>query len=310
MLRSLILLVLLVSLPTLAAGPLSSLRQAIAGGQLEGGYPGVGRVATGQFLGAGVCTGTLIAPDVVLTAAHCIGTPQSVRFEITDPSDGRTTLRSFRARVALAHPEYVKEAGSSGLLEARNDLGLLVLEEPVPPELATPLPVRRSPLTGELAMEHILAIGYGQTSNAEDSAGTKHSGTFRISGISESNYVHLPASEPGVQETPEICPGDSGGPDLYREDGVDAIIGVHSMGSRDCGFSESARVDIHLGDFIDPVLAGHVPEGCTGTTLDEAVCHAEIEASGCGCTTSSFSPFATLSLLLVAMRLRRRHLSA
>src|SRR5215212_4738873 len=43
----------------------------IQGGQLETGYPAVGMVslASGNF-----CTGTLIAPSYVLTAAHCAGT--------------------------------------------------------------------------------------------------------------------------------------------------------------------------------------------------------------------------------------------
>src|SRR5678815_3989693 len=47
----------------------SSSSDPIQAGQLETGFPAVGEVSTN----AGFCTGTLITPSYVLTAAHCAG---------------------------------------------------------------------------------------------------------------------------------------------------------------------------------------------------------------------------------------------
>src|SRR4051812_45190448 len=82
----------------LALAPASSM--AIVGGHDAGAYPSVARITFGQSF---LCTGTLIAPNWVLTAGHCgsitgaaVGTPASwpaalidVRVGSVKPGRGR-----------------------------------------------------------------------------------------------------------------------------------------------------------------------------------------------------------------------------
>ena len=94
-------------------------------------------------MGEGGCTGTLIEPDLVLTAAHCLLggektlTASDFRFHPTIAT-GRPGI-AFRGKVLAVHPVYLLP----GLAPDRRiprDLGLLRLERPVPGELATPIP--------------------------------------------------------------------------------------------------------------------------------------------------------------------------
>lgn len=89
----------------------------IVGGEpaSEGDWPAVAALygAGGQF----ACTGTLIAPDVVLTAGHC-------GYGITDVEIGAAVLgegQMVRVAENLVHPDYFTTF----------DAALLVLEEPV-----------------------------------------------------------------------------------------------------------------------------------------------------------------------------------
>ena len=97
-------------------------------------WPAIGRLAPLNVLNFGFCTGTLIAPDLVLTAAHCAG-PGHVtrrRHVLMAPQDSQS-LGRFRIIATYRHPDY-------GPHDPAVDLGLLVLDRPVP---ATPLPLAR-----------------------------------------------------------------------------------------------------------------------------------------------------------------------
>ncbi|HSF94381.1 MAG TPA: trypsin-like serine protease [Thermohalobaculum sp.] len=100
-------------------------------------WRGVGRLDVKNQFSEGMCTGTLIAEDLVLTAAHCVTSeltgliipPDGVEF-IAGERLGVSAGKSKAARIAV-HPSY--DAGRSGVgLSIRYDMALVRLEKPIP----------------------------------------------------------------------------------------------------------------------------------------------------------------------------------
>jgi protease YdgD len=99
----------------------------------------VGRISYGASPepGAAICTGVLVAADLVLTAAHCVRgaveTPGTIRFEAGWSAGGLSGQRQGAA-VILAG-----EAAAQGLAGLEEDVALVVLDAPLPPGDFPPL---------------------------------------------------------------------------------------------------------------------------------------------------------------------------
>lgn len=97
------------------------------------GWEAVGRLDTGS----GYCTGTLIAPHLVLTAAHCVYDlrngaaiePQKFTFRAGFRNGDAVATRTA-ARIA-AHPGFDPRAAFNGT-NVSHDLALIELSEPIP----------------------------------------------------------------------------------------------------------------------------------------------------------------------------------
>src|SRR3712207_885808 len=76
-----------------------------------------------------LCSGAVIAPDLVLTAAHCVLERAQYRVVAVDR---RFRPRAVRAVAAAMHPEFVP--GTTPRTQPGVDLAILKLEQPLGPE--------------------------------------------------------------------------------------------------------------------------------------------------------------------------------
>lgn len=141
-------LLLILALPALAQeSALVSLETSDAGQE----WQAVGRLNLGL---RGFCTGTLIAPDLVLTAAHCLYdketgariADQDIEF-LAGWRNGRAEAYR-RASRAVAHPDYVY-SGAETLGRVTFDVALVELDQPIRLPQITPFATDSRPEKGD-----------------------------------------------------------------------------------------------------------------------------------------------------------------
>lgn len=114
------------------------------------GWEAVGRLNIGRV---GMCTGALIAPDVVLTAGHCLfdsrtGSqvdPTTIEF-LAGWRNGRASA-ARQVRGAVVHPDYVYN-GPTGNDTVAVDLAVLKLNSPINRPTIQPFPTGKRPRKG------------------------------------------------------------------------------------------------------------------------------------------------------------------
>lgn len=164
-----------------------------------------------------LCTGTALAPDLVLTAAHCVARP--VKYEVKAYQSGQ----SVSVRSVAVHPRF--DMASYTASRATADLALIKLTAPlpnivVPAALAAPRRVA--------AGETLTIAGFGVTvAGTARGLGVPRMAKLAVTGKPGSLQIRLVDSATRNQRTGlGGCTGDSGAP-AFDGDGP-LVIGVVS----------------------------------------------------------------------------------
>lgn len=206
----------------LVALTICSQARAMTGGAVPSAE-GVGRTVVVVAGSRGnICTGAAIAPNLVLTAAHCIH-PQTA-YQVLVPVNG-AMLRIAAERIAV-HPGFSATAFANHRASA--DVALIKLAAPLPaPKVAASLGVPRIPI--QLGSRFTVA-GIGVTLYGGDTDGnTIRAASLAVTGRPGTLQVRLvdPVTG-GTRAGLGGCTGDSGAPVFEDQNGRAVIVGVVS----------------------------------------------------------------------------------
>lgn len=224
-----------------------------------------------------ICTGAFIAPNIVLTASHCVDEYDTDEFQVLYQKNYACSASEDEDRinvlVKIEHPE--------------TDMALLMLEE-------TPNNVQYIDILPEDQFDEALTrgkeiriIGYGRY-NFDMKGVFLMSGTSTISDVTDESLI---TSDQGAT----VCYGDSGGPAYINHNNVTYTTGVLSKmaAEKECtGWAKYVLPGVYM-DWINnsiQLMEEAVAKGCNGCPIEEdnVICEMNQDIFDCdnGCNIS------------------------
>ncbi|PVU91151.1 hypothetical protein BB561_004547 [Smittium simulii] len=183
------------------------------------------------------CAGSLISPNFVITAAHCLFDIGGMEVDCENIHISAGTEKSIResdniynAEKIYVHPKYNPNTSLS-------DLALIKLDENIPESIAVPTKIYDHNVTDEM---HVKAAGWGLTSNSFTATISDNLNWVNLTISSSDNCKQLnPTWEDNNnynicttnKNGSDTCYGDSGGPLVLACSELMPIVGVTSMGN-------------------------------------------------------------------------------
>jgi hypothetical protein len=236
-----------------------------------------------------LCSSTLIAPDVVMLAAHCLALEVPYDGEVTgfawdNSPDVSRYVTSFQdsfgilahdASMVVFHDDYGTDGDFEFGLGRFSDIGLLFLEEPVEDADFAYLPTADEIAQLEVGADAII-VGWGQTeANPYDATvGVKYAADSTVDELGDWE-MHVGAAKAGGRK----CHGDSGGPTYWNVPETDSafaerVIGITSRAydTSDCARTGGVdtRADAYL-DWIDAEMRERCADGTRSWCVWEGV---------------------------------------
>jgi MYXO-CTERM domain-containing protein len=277
-------------------------------GQIWNGTPTEDHPAVGALTvnGAAFCTGTLVAPDAVLTAAHCNDYLDGLWGEeltfVTGPGDSGALEGGVPIDESLNHPDW----------DGWNaDIGLVLLAEPA---AEVPLWAHLDEMDeGEWTGRMVTLVGYGITADGLADSGEKLETEVEIYAFDEDVFFHYTAGT-------NACFGDSGGPALYEFEDRWRVVGVlsavfpHLHDDQSCvgGGGYQIRVDRYADWIADEVDINLEPadddDDDDDDDADDDDQGLDDDGTGCQCRAAGQRAPAAAGIvgLIVLVGLRRR----
>ena len=172
------------------------------------------------------CTGVLVTPTVVATAAHCINPtpPDQVYFGNKLSSKKGTFIAVSDTKI---HPDFDEDT-------LVNDIAVIGLASRAP---VAPVPVLNKKFDASYVGLAIRIVGFGAPSSGQETSLRKRTGDTTISSFGDDEFRLLPKPS-------QTCNGDSGGPAFAMIDGKEAVVGLASSGDSNCStYGRHIRVD-------------------------------------------------------------------